>query len=305
MNEYFNSAFVTKAERDLYQKYASEYSGLGKIVDAGCFLGGTTNALCEGISAELESPPIISLDRFLVADSYIAEFFAKAGLDVRMGDSFLPIFIENIRRNIHLVEIRAGDILGISRITGNIEILSIDIAKSSGINSQLIISWFPLLIPKLSVLIHQDFFAPSQPWLAASMGPLLDYFSIDNYKTGESASFRLQESIPSTALRTAARVDWRTPNGLACLEKVHDAFGEPFNRSIKIMIAKSLMAQGRIGEAQNIVVSLCGESPAGEDGKWKQWLGMAVATMHPSLASPKRLLAEVYDDDMRFRLGHW
>ncbi|WP_155616948.1 hypothetical protein [Xanthomonas translucens] len=305
MSELLNHAFVTPKERNLYRRVAQGYTGAGRVVDAGCFAGGTTTALCEGIEGSHEAPPVIAIDRFIVADPYIAAYFAQSGMDIRMGDSFLPIFLSNIKQHLDLVEVRAGDIFSISRIDQPIEILSIDIAKSASINSYLIARWFPLLVPGASKLIHQDFYAPSQPWLAASMALLIEYFRILEPKVGESACFQLDRPIPASAIQTAASLDWRTTAGVNAFEQLEEALGDPYNRSIRIMKAKALLRQGRQSEAQRIVEGLCELEPIYEDEKWMQWLGMALATIHPSMFSSKQLIAQLYDDDIRFRLGHW
>src|SRR5688500_15124387 len=90
-------SFIEEAEyrcfRDLV---AGNYRGDGLIVDAGCFAGSSTHGLCSGIPKTLLETSagrhVVAIDRFLVADKYIAENFAESGVDLRFGESFLSIF---------------------------------------------------------------------------------------------------------------------------------------------------------------------------------------------------------------------
>lgn len=305
MSNQFNHAFVSSDERSFYTEVAKHYVGEGRIVDAGCFAGGTTTAFAEGLEACYPFEPILALDRFLVADQYIAAHFAQAGIDLRMGESFLPVFLRNISAFQNLIEVRAGDIFSIARVDEPIEVISIDIAKSPSINAFLMLQWFGNLIPGTSVVIHQDFHAPSQPWLAASMGELIDYFSIMRSKVGESACFRLDRQIPKQALQAAARSEWRSRRGIQSIERIAEVMGAADCKSLDIMRAQAHRSLGEGEVAKSIVEALVELNPAPEDQKWKQWLGMAVATMHPKLASSHRILAQIYDEDARFRLGDW
>ncbi|WWW36746.1 hypothetical protein V8017_08180 [Stenotrophomonas rhizophila] len=305
MSQQFNHTFVLPVERALYRDVASSYTGAGRIIDAGCFAGGTTTALCEGIHGHFERPPIVAIDRFIVADAYVAAHFAASGVDLRMGESFLPVFLSNISAHVGLVEVRAGDVFAVSRVEDPIEIVSIDIAKSPSINSFLLMHWFPRLIPGVATLLHQDFHAPSQPWVAASMAALAPYFTVFEAKIGKTAAFRLERSIAPTALQAAVTLDWRSKDGLKSLELIHEILGAPSNRSVSIMIAKCLKHHGRVADARRIVEALFQSGGFEDDPKWKQWLGMAAATLHPSILSSKQFAAEIYDEDGRFRLGHW
>src|ERR671930_1808243 len=80
---------LSKAERRLLYSLARDCaSGDGAIVDAGCFLGGSTAALLAGVRDRPEpwtGPPVKSYDLFRVEAFTIPKFFADRS--VRVGDS--------------------------------------------------------------------------------------------------------------------------------------------------------------------------------------------------------------------------
>jgi hypothetical protein len=86
-------------ERQLLYWLARDYaSGEAAIVDAGCFLGGSTVALLAGLrdrSAPWAGPPLASYDRFRVEAYTIPQFFGDDP-SVRVGDSFRARFESNV-----------------------------------------------------------------------------------------------------------------------------------------------------------------------------------------------------------------
>src|SRR5438046_9169609 len=89
---------LSKAERRLLYWLARDYAtGEGAIVDAGCFLGGSTAALLAGVrdrTAAWTGPPVESYDQFRVEAFTVPKFFANA--DVRVGDSFRTLYEEHV-----------------------------------------------------------------------------------------------------------------------------------------------------------------------------------------------------------------
>ena len=82
---------LSKTERKLLYGLARDYAADdAAIVDAGCFLGGSTAALLAGIRDRAEKwrgPPLESYDLFRVEGYTITKFFADDP-SVRIGDSF-------------------------------------------------------------------------------------------------------------------------------------------------------------------------------------------------------------------------
>lgn len=300
-------SFITLDERQLYGRLASLYRGLGVIVDAGCFAGSSTTAICEGLpsTAAYKERPVLALDRFVIDDHYIAAHFASAGVDLRMGESFLPVFMDTVAPFIEMIEVRAGDVFSIGRITAPIELLFIDIAKNPSINSFAIARWIPNLIPEISTLCHQDFFAPSQPWIAVSMGMMMDHFDLVRDQAGESAAFKMTSPLTADVVQLAARSDCRSTEGLYALDRMIELMGPDRSASLRIMRAHILRHLGKLGEARHIIGELVTLDTEPSFPKWRQWLAMAITTLSPDLLPSARMLAEIYVDDAMFRLGEW
>src|SRR4030081_557399 len=89
------------------------YRQRGAIVDAGCFLGGSTVALANGLRKSLarrrapESKLIHSYDLFQIEDWTRGVFFP---LSAQAGDSTRAIFERNIAAFSPLTEVHPGDI---------------------------------------------------------------------------------------------------------------------------------------------------------------------------------------------------
>ena len=91
---------LSKAERRLLYSLARDYAtGDGAVVDAGCFLGGSTAALLAGVRDRPEpwtGPPVESYDLFRVEEFTIPKFFRDEA--VRVGESFRPRFEAHVGR---------------------------------------------------------------------------------------------------------------------------------------------------------------------------------------------------------------
>src|SRR5262249_632953 len=109
-----------------------------------------------------------------------------------------------------------GDLLT-QRWTGErIEILFSDVCKSLGLNSYVVKTFFPCLIPNHSVVIHQDFYHPWHPYIHYSMQFLKPHFEIIDELVGQRRVFLLRERIPTGDLKRVA-ADAFTPEEKVCL----------------------------------------------------------------------------------------
>ena len=153
---------------------ARHYEGVGAIVDGGCFVGGSTVPLAEGLRAAGRHGTIDVYDVFDV-EPYMAESYFK-GLDLRAGDSFRPLFENNTAHVSDLLRIHAGDVTSEGWRGDPIEILFIDFAKDWSLNDFIVANFFPHLIPGRSVVVQQDFVFPLCPWVAVTMEELADCF---------------------------------------------------------------------------------------------------------------------------------
>lgn len=302
----WSDSFITAAERALYRELAGRYRGQGLIVDAGSFLGSSTCALCEGLG-ELPAPwarPVIALDRFVVNDAYITAHFLGSGRDIRMGESFLALFLENVSAHGDRLEVRCGDVMSVGRIEAPIELLALDVVKSTGINAFVLLNWFPRLLPGVSTVVQQDLHAPSHPWIAVTMGLLMDYFDIDQAQVGESASFMLMRRIPLEQLKRAAALKWRSLEGLAAVRRLRDAMPPSCGYSLRLIEAIVLKGLGRAADARGILDELLDDPAPPANEKWSQWLSMAVVSIDPGSAVRARTLSDLYMQDVCVRTGN-
>lgn len=141
---------------------AESYSGAGHLVDLGCWLGSSTIAMAQGLSANpgpaARRRRIHAYDRFvweewmepIVAGTRLAEAY-------RPGDLFLDEFLRQVRRWQRRIDIHIGDLLLEQWLGEPIELLFIDAMKSWALAKRIHREFFAHLVPGRSVIVHQDF----------------------------------------------------------------------------------------------------------------------------------------------------
>jgi hypothetical protein len=197
-------SMLSEAERGLlYWLARDHYRGAGRIVDGGCFTGGSTLALARGV---VDGPtggkgrPIHVYDLFR-ADEYMVEHYLRpAGLPYGAGDSFRAEFDRTTRAVAPLLRVEEGDIQRIGWTGEPIEILFIDVAKDWDLNEVLLRDFFPRLIPGRSVVVQQDFVFHFCPWVAVTMEHLADFFEYLGFVEHCSTVYLNTRRIPPEAL---------------------------------------------------------------------------------------------------------
>lgn len=189
--------------RMLHWLAREHFTGDGCIVDAGCFLGGSTLALASGVRAGSATrparPPIHTYDMFVAPrDAYSR---GMIGRDRKPGDAVIDIFEEYIGDRAELVAVHAGDIVDQASPDESIEILFVDIAKSVDLNQHIVTHYFPKLTPRRSILVHQDYNFWAVPWIHLSMDHLSEYFVHLSDEAG-SRVYYLDRVIPEDVLKT-------------------------------------------------------------------------------------------------------
>jgi hypothetical protein len=151
------------------------FTGAGRIVDGGSFLGGSTAALASGIAARADGSweaAIASYDLFRVEEYTLAEF-ASFLPDPTVGASFRPAFDANIAPWASHVEVREGDACAIGWSGEPIEVLFLDMVKTWQVNDLVLAQFLPCLMPGRSVIVQQDYLWGSCHWIHLTM-ELLD-----------------------------------------------------------------------------------------------------------------------------------
>lgn len=192
---------LSKSERRLLYSLARDYcSTNGAIVDAGCFLGGSTAALLAGVRdrAEPLTRPVESYDLFRVEEFTIPKFFDDRS--VRVGDSFRPRFDANVARFDVPHVVHEGDITELGWSGGPIDVLFLDLLKSWEINDAVLRDFFPSLVPGRSVIVHQDYGWGDTPWIPITVELMRDSLVLIDWMEWGSHVFFVERELPRDVL---------------------------------------------------------------------------------------------------------
>lgn len=193
---------LSKAERRLLYSLARDYPGDGAIVDAGCFLGGSTAALLAGVRDRAEprtGPPVASYDLFRVEEFTIPKFFRDDG-SVQVGESFRPRFDRHVSRFDLPHDVHEGDITKIGWPGGPIDVLFLDVLKSWEINDAVLRDFFPSLIPGRSVIVHQDYGWCDTPWIPITVELMRDSLVLLDWMEWGTHVFFVERELPVDVL---------------------------------------------------------------------------------------------------------
>ena len=194
---------MTSAEEQayVYQYGAKNYSGVGEIVELGCFLGSLSIPMAKGV---LDNPKLANKAGRIHAydifywDEYIVQMFEgdPLGEKFKEGDSFLPEYEERISEVRSCIQIYPGDLTQIGWKGGAIEFLLVDAMKSWELTDSIIKNFFPSLVPGVSLIQHQDYAYFWTTWIHLSMYRLREYFTPLYHVPSSSVIFRYDREIP-------------------------------------------------------------------------------------------------------------
>jgi SAM-dependent methyltransferase len=168
-------SMLTYGERALLYSLGREVRLGTSIVDAGCFLGGSTAALALGAAKALPEPRALihSYDLFLVDHSARMHYGALIG-DREIGADLRPVFDAVVGDDLlRYVEVHPGDLLAQRWGGGPIDVLFVDVAKTWDLSDHVAHEFFPALVPGRSVVVQQDYIHEWLPWIHITM-QLLD-----------------------------------------------------------------------------------------------------------------------------------
>ena len=197
-----------------------------------------------------------------MADQLLQHFGVAVGDD----ESTLHLFTANLGPLARHVRVHAGDVMD-ARWSGRpIEILFVDVAKSLPIWKHVLGTFYPSLIPGVSILVHQDYHHPLLPWIHVAQEHLAPYFEVVEPHADDSVAFRLAERIPDRVLDDVARYDFPLPDHLPLLERAAARFGADGDH---VRLAKAVLLgwEGRFREAGDILAAVGERLPATTDPK--------------------------------------
>jgi hypothetical protein len=152
---------VTDNELCFLETYARySYTGAGKIVDLGCWLGATTLALARGVVDNQQQRwerPIYALDRFRW-EPWMTPIAESIGCPCYLdGDSFLERTRTTLKQYENLISLRSCDLLVPIDFADPIEFLFVDAMKSWDLANAIVQGFFPHLVAGRSLVVQQDF----------------------------------------------------------------------------------------------------------------------------------------------------
>lgn len=178
-------AMITDHERNALYQLGKRYTGVGEVVDAGCFLGASTVALAAGIRdsdygrSGNDQKIIHSYDIGVLParkNPNAAKTKRYGNFVYTFGDSFVAELEKNIREYSELVQLHIGDILSEQWRGDPIEICFLDLCKTVSVDQHAAHMFFSNFIPGKTILIQQDYFFHRLPWIKCTLGAFAEHF---------------------------------------------------------------------------------------------------------------------------------
>ncbi len=213
------------------------------VVDAGCFLGGSTVALAGGVLARDGSSPVHVYDLFRFGSEGEVGWVPE-GFDFGVGLSTLPVFEHQVKRVRHMLTLHAGDIREERWDGGNVGVLFVDIAKSWDTGDAVWHAFLPSLVPGESLVVQQDLVHWGHPWCAIVMELLADRFEYLGWVWYSSALYQCVGPVSPTDLPASLLRDLSVTDKLALVDRMAERLGEPIAGSVRLSGAVVLASHG-------------------------------------------------------------
>ncbi|MBO0729157.1 MAG: hypothetical protein J2P57_07845 [Acidimicrobiaceae bacterium] len=205
------TTMLSGEEVALLHGLARQFQGRGAIVDAGCFLGGSTVALASGLRASKRARAgIIHSYDLLRADPWQMAGYSQVVDKLEPGTSVRHLFEQNVKPYRKLITLHEGDILEAHWPGEPVEILFVDICKSWDLNAHIVREFFGSLIPGQSIMVQQDLVHWGHPWCAIVMETLGHRFEYLGWTWYSSSVWKCKSRPTEEELS----IDWRDGIGL-------------------------------------------------------------------------------------------
>ncbi len=187
----------------LYWLSKNTYSSRGALVELGSWLGGSTIAFAKGLceNSNVNFKKLYSYDNFIWTSWY-----DRYNLDIKksVGESFLDVFLENIKQYREIIDVKHGDVCKIGWNGTPIELIFIDIMKSQDTARCVAYNFFPSLIPEISIIVHQDFKHFHEFWIHLMMYRLRSHFTpIINLQNAPTVVFKYIKLLTNADIENA------------------------------------------------------------------------------------------------------
>lgn len=187
----------------LYYWLAKNARGLGATVDLGTFAGGSTAYLAAGLAASGLPHHLHGYDRFTASEEARALHLSPNGIPLTDQHDIMPLAEKFLAPWADNITLHRGEIADLVWRGAPVELLVVDAAKSTALADHIARQFYPHLIAGQSLVVHQDFLHAQQPWLAAQMVRLADYFTPLGLVAKDCVVFLNTAPIPDAALDQA------------------------------------------------------------------------------------------------------
>lgn len=193
---------LAEAEQCLYYWLTARwYRGAGAIVELGCFAGGSTARLAEGLRVAGATGGLIhAYDRFRVNEAGKRRHLYPAGIPPFEGEDLLPLARRLLAPWQARVRLHPGPIEAQSWSGEVIELLIMDASKSTAAADRFAEMFYPSLIPGRSLVVQQDYLHWKQPWVAAQMELMAGAFEPVAHAPHHTVVFRCRAPVTGAML---------------------------------------------------------------------------------------------------------
>ena len=191
-------------ESKFYQWLArTQTDDRGAVVDLGAFIGGSSARLAHGLSQTTHTAGLHVFDRFRTTEALKKRILYPGGVRPFAGSSILPHARDFLKPWQDRLTLHPGQIEDVGWNGGPIQLLCVDAFKRVDATDIMVADFFPYLIPGRSIVVHQDFLQPAQPWLVALMWALRDVFEPMAVVNPSTIAFRCVRRIAASDVRRA------------------------------------------------------------------------------------------------------
>jgi hypothetical protein len=236
------------------------FGATGAIVDAGCFLGGSTLPLGLGMLSRESAGPapggsrIHSFDLFQVGEERERVYFDGA-FRFEVGRPTLDLYVRNIAAIRDRVTVHAGDINGLVDWSEDISLLFIDIAKSWETNDTVVKQFFPHLVPD-AIVIQQDLIHFGHPWCALTMELLSEHFEYLGFVPFSSAVYRVRSPVSHNRLPTSLKGVLSADESVELIRRCAERVNPPYDGYVRLAAACALGYYNLPDRAREIIAQV-------------------------------------------------
>ncbi|ARP94348.1 hypothetical protein CAL15_08080 [Bordetella genomosp. 13] len=220
----------------LYMLASQYYQGKGLIVDAGLYLGASTNALAHGIKANPTAWETVKKNRLRPIHAYdLARWDAavydkhwsnpvsvsqKMGKSYSDGDDYSDLLRALLKQHEGLIEYFFGDMAALARVPAgkNVEIAFYDCLKEHYVDWAAFKVFGPAYVPGETVVVHQDYFYEALPYIKLRQEYLSDHFEYLG-AIATTAVFRLKSPLPAELFERDFLEDLSVAESIELLER--------------------------------------------------------------------------------------